>query len=200
MTVPSHAHDVGSGEALRRLYRDHAPALLRYARWFTDDPAAAEDAVQETFLRAWRHLPRLLADGRPLRPWLRQVLRHVLIDVDRATRACPETLHDSLPVEREVDGGYECLLDRSLLDRVLRDLSPAHREVLVETYYRDAPAERVAARLGIPVGTVRSRLYYALRAVRHRLDEPAEAPRTTGNLAHAATLSLPRALAGAGRP
>ena len=160
-----------SGSVLRDLYRDHAPALLRYAQWFTDDRAAAEDAVQETFLRAWRHLPRLLADGRPLRPWLRRVLRHVLIDVDRTARAHRETLHDTLPVERSVDGGYESLLDRSLLDLVLRELSPAHREVLVETYYRDASAERVAARLGVPPGTVRSRLYYALRAVRGRLDE-----------------------------
>ena len=79
---------------------------------------------------------------------------------------------DTLPVERAVDGGYYCLLDRGLLAAVLRDLSPAHREVLVETYYRDAPTERVAARLGIPVGTVRSRLHYALRAVRSRLDAP----------------------------
>ena len=176
-TVLSHPHAAtDSGAALRELYRDHAPALLRYAQWFTDDRAAAEDAVQETFLRAWRHLPRLVNDGRPLRPWLRRVLRHVLIDAGRTARAHRETLHDIVPVEGEVDGGYECLLDRGLLDVVLRDLSPAHREVLVETYYRDAPAERVAARLGVPPGTVRSRLYYALRAVRSRLDELAEAP------------------------
>src|SRR5512133_991095 len=167
---PAHA-TTDSAAALRELYRDHAPALLRYAQWFTDDRAAAEDAVQETFLRAWRHLPRLLDDGRPLRPWLRRVLRHVLIDAGRTARA-----HDIVPVEGEIDGGYECLLDRGLLDVVLRDLSPAHREVLVETYYRDAPAERVAARLGVPPGTVRSRLYSALRAVRSRLDALAAAP------------------------
>src|SRR4051812_30484280 len=130
-----------SGAALREIYRDHAPALLRYAQWFTADRAAAEDAVQETFLRAWRHLPRLLDDGRPLRPWLRRVLRHVMIDTDRQARAHRETLHDDMPAEGEVDGGYECLLDRGLLDVVLRDLSPAHREVLVEIYYRDASAE-----------------------------------------------------------
>ena len=166
--------EAASDEALRTLYRDHARALLRYAQWFTDDPAAAEDAVQETFLRAWRYLPRLRADGRPLRPWLRRVLRHVLIDVDRLARSHRETPHDTLPVEGQVDGGYDVLLDRGVLAAVLRELSPAHREVLVETYYRDAPADRVAARLGIPVGTVRSRLYYALRAVRDRLDVLAE--------------------------
>src|SRR5690348_7895737 len=174
-TVLLHPH-AASDQALRDLYRDHATALLRYARWFCDDPAAAEDAVQETFLRAWRHLPRLVGDGRPLRPWLRRVLRHVLIDAGRTARAHRETLHDIVPVEGEVDGGYESLLDRGLLDVVLRDLSPAHREVLVETYYRDAPTERVAARLGVPVGTVRSRLHYALRAVRDRLDAGQDAP------------------------
>jgi RNA polymerase sigma-70 factor (ECF subfamily) len=174
-TVLPHPRAAASGEALRDLYRDHATALLRYAKWFTDDPAAAEDAVQETFLRAWRHLPRLLADGRPLRPWLRQVLRHVLIDVDRTARAKRETLHDTMPVEGEVDGGYESLLDRGVLAAVLRDLSPAHREVLVQTYYCDAPAEQVAVRLGIPTGTVRSRLHYALRAVRVQLDALADA-------------------------
>ena len=64
-----------------------------------------------------------------------------------------------------------------MLAVVLRDLSPAHREVLVETYYRDAPADRVAARLGVPVGTVRSRLHYALRAVREQLARSPQAPR-----------------------
>jgi RNA polymerase sigma-70 factor, ECF subfamily len=169
-TVLPHPRAATPDEALRALYRDHATALLRYAQWFTDDPAAAEDAVQETFLRAWRHLPRLLADGRPLRPWLRRVLRHIMIDTDRTAWARRETPHDTLPVEGQVDGGYENLLDRGVLAVVLRDLSPAHREVLVETYYRDAPTDRVAARLGIPPGTVRSRLHYALRAVRSQLD------------------------------
>jgi RNA polymerase sigma-70 factor (ECF subfamily) len=172
-TVLLHPH-AASSEALRDLYRDHATALLRYAQWFTDDRAAAEDAVQETFLRAWRHLPRLLADGRPLRPYLRQVLRHVLIDADRSARAKRETLHETMPVEGEVDGGYESLLDRGVLAGVLRELSPAHREVLVEVYYRDGSTERVAARLGVPPGTVRSRLHYALRAVRSRLDDAPE--------------------------
>jgi RNA polymerase sigma-70 factor (ECF subfamily) len=173
----AHSDAAHSDAVLRDLYRDHATALLRYAQWFTDDPAAAEDAVQETFLRAWRHLPRLLADGRPPRPWLRRVLRHVMIDVGRAARAHRETPHDTPPVDGEVDGGFESLLDRAVLGDALRALSPAHREVLVDVYYRDATTERVAARLGVPTGTVRSRLHYALRAVRRQLDVPADVPR-----------------------
>ncbi|MCU1660977.1 MAG: polymerase, sigma-24 subunit, subfamily [Pseudonocardia sp.] len=159
----------GSGDALRALYREHAAALLAYAQHFTDDRPAAEDAVQETFLRAWRHLPRLLADDRPLRPWLRQVLRRVLIDAARAARTHPVSLLDDTLIDREVDGGYDVLLDRGLLARALHQLSPAHQQVLIEIYYHDAPAHRVAAALGIPVGTVRSRLHYALTALRHQL-------------------------------
>jgi RNA polymerase sigma-70 factor (ECF subfamily) len=79
-------------------------------------------------------------------------------------------------MDREVDGGYEDMLDRGMLARALRQLSPAHRQVLVEIYYHDAPAEQVAAELGVPAGTVRSRLYYALRALRRQLTDFTDAP------------------------
>ena len=156
--------------ALRMLYRDHAAALLAYANWFTDDRQAAEDAVQETFLRAWRHLSRLLADGRPLRPWLRQVLRNVLTDAARVASNRPTSPLDDT-AEPEVDGGFENVLDRGLLARALQRLSPDHRRVLLEIYYRDVPAERAATALGVPAGTVRSRHHYALRALRLALAE-----------------------------
>jgi RNA polymerase sigma-70 factor, ECF subfamily len=156
-------------EALRGLYRDHAVALLAFAQRYTRDRMEAEDAVQETFVRAWRHLPDLLADDRPLRPWLRKVLRRVLIDAARVTRVHPVQLTDDPGADRAVDGGYDALVDRSLLAEAIGHLSPAHRQVLVESYYRDMPAERLAAALGIPVGTVRSRLHYALVALRRQL-------------------------------
>jgi RNA polymerase sigma-70 factor (ECF subfamily) len=157
--------------ALRMLYRDHATALLAYATWFTEDRQSAEDAVQETFLRAWRHLSELLADGRPLRPWLRTVLRNVLTDAARVARNRPTSPLVETAVEPEVDGGYDNVLDRGQLARALRRLSPEHRLVLLELYYRDAPAERAATALGIPAGTVRSRHHYALRALRLALGE-----------------------------
>src|SRR4051794_41894866 len=104
-TVPIQAPAGAADHALRVLYRDHATALLRYAQWFTDDPSAAEDAVQETFLRAWRHLPRLLDDGRPLRPWLRQVLRRVLIDPPPGAPAPPGRPPGDAAADRPADRG-----------------------------------------------------------------------------------------------
>jgi RNA polymerase sigma-70 factor, ECF subfamily len=158
----------GDRDAFRSLYRDHAGALLAYAEHVTHDRMAAEDAVQETFLRAWRHLPRLLADERSPRPWLRTVLRRVLIDAARATHDRTTQLDEALAVG-STDGGFDTVLDRDLLATAMARLSPPHHEVLVATYYRDLPAERVAAALGVPVGTVRSRLHYALHALRGQL-------------------------------
>src|ERR1700726_1256287 len=75
--------------ALRQLYSHHAKALHGYVERFCPDSASADDIVQETFIRAWRHLPQLSADDRPLRPWLYRVARNLLIDADRAARSRP---------------------------------------------------------------------------------------------------------------
>jgi RNA polymerase sigma-70 factor, ECF subfamily len=177
MTLTPTRPEAGTDFALRVLYRDHAAALLAYAAWFTDDRSAAEDAVQETFLRAWRHLPRLLSDDRPLRPWLRQVLRHLMTDAARVARSRRLRPLDEV-ADPEVDGGYDSVLDRGQIAAAVRRLSPVHRRVLIELYYRDVSAERAAATLGIPAGTIRSRHHYALRALRQELSGgAADAPR-----------------------
>jgi RNA polymerase sigma-70 factor (ECF subfamily) len=168
------------GDAFRSLYRDHAGALLAYAEHYTHDRMAAEDALQETFLRAWRHLPRLLSDDRPLRPWLRKVLRRILIDVARTSRGRTIRLVEDALFIGATDGGFDAALDRDLLDSAMEHLSSSHREVLRGTYYRDLPADRLAAELGIPVGTVRSRLHYALNALRDQLTVAREAEVRSG--------------------
>jgi RNA polymerase sigma-70 factor (ECF subfamily) len=150
------------------MYNDHAAALLSFAEHFTTRPSA-EDAVQETFLRAWRNLPRLRADPRPVRPWLILVLRRVLIDARRAEVLRPVSVAEVTVLDRAIDGGYDLLVDRCRLDRALERLSDSHRQVVVEVYYRDVSIERVAGELGVPSGTVRSRLHYALHALRRQL-------------------------------
>jgi RNA polymerase sigma-70 factor (ECF subfamily) len=157
-------------DALRALYAQHGAALLAYAERFTNDRGRAEDIVQETFLRAWRHLPRLTRDDRPARPWLFRVARRLLIDAARAAAARPAVPVDDRYVEPAVDGGMDDYLNESVMLDALRRLSPAHRQIVVETFYLGAPTHLTAARLGVPPGTARSRLHYALNQLRRHLE------------------------------
>src|SRR6266513_4637438 len=100
--------------AIRQLYSDHAQALRSYVRRFCPDQASADDIVQETFIRAWRHLPQLSADDRPIRPWLFRVARNLLIDADRAARARPVTVQEQPDEEAGTDPGLDQILDREL--------------------------------------------------------------------------------------
>src|SRR5260221_4180090 len=77
--------------AIRQLYSCHAEALRGYAERFCPDSASADDIVQETFIRAWRHLPQLTADDRPIRPWLCRVARNLLNDASRTAPLQPMT-------------------------------------------------------------------------------------------------------------
>jgi RNA polymerase sigma-70 factor (ECF subfamily) len=157
--------------AIRELYSHHAKALHGYVERFCPDRASADDIVQETLIRAWRHLPQLTADDRPVRPWLFRVARNLLTDADRAARARPVTAPAEPPEVARDDAGLDQILDRQLVTDALQNLSPAHRAVLVETFYHGRTLATVARQLGIPDGTARSRLHYALHALRKQMQE-----------------------------
>src|SRR5437879_5355002 len=165
---------VGTTEdaALRALFDQHAAPLMSYALRLTGgDRGRAEDVVQETLLRAWRH-PEALDETRgPVRSWLFTVARNVAVDAHRARRARPtEVGDDALAVVPAVDE-IEHALDRWLINDALATLSPDHRAVIVETYYRGRSVAEAAATLGVPAGTIKSRTFYALRALRLALEE-----------------------------
>ena len=158
--------------ALRALYEQHAGPLFAYTLRLTGgDRGRAEDIVQETLLRAWRH-PQALDPGRgPVRSWLFTVARNVAVDAHRARRARPSEVGDAaLAVVPAVDE-IEQALDRWLIADAMATLSPEHRAVLVETYYRGRSVAEAATTLGVPAGTVKSRTFYALRALRLALEE-----------------------------
>jgi RNA polymerase sigma-70 factor (ECF subfamily) len=158
--------------ALRTLFDQHAAPLLSYALRLTGgDRGRAEDVVQETLLRAWRH-PEALDEARgPVRSWLFTVARNVAVDAHRARRARPTEVGDeALAVVPAVDE-IEHALDSWLIADAMSALSPEHRTVLVETYYRGRSVAEAASTLGIPPGTVKSRTFYALRALKLALEE-----------------------------
>ena len=157
--------------AIRQLYARHAPALRRYVERFCPDRASADDIVQETFIRAWRHLPQLSSGDFPVRPWLFRVARNLLIDADRAARSRPVTVRPQPAEEGRDDTGLNRVLDQQIVADALHQLSPAHRAVLVETFYQGRTLAKVARQLGIPDSTARSRLHYALQALRRQLED-----------------------------
>jgi RNA polymerase sigma-70 factor, ECF subfamily len=158
---------------LHVLYEEHAEPLLRFVlRLTSGDRQRAEDIVQETLLRAWRNAHKLGAHPQTsLRPWLVTVARRIAIDEYRsATSRAPE-IYDR-DVEDVATGDHtDAVLKQVLITEALRDLSAAHREILVETYLRDRTVTDAAQTLGLPVGTVKSRIYYALRALRATLEQ-----------------------------
>jgi RNA polymerase sigma-70 factor, ECF subfamily len=157
--------------AVRQLYLLHSKALHGYVQRFCPDRTSADDIVQETFIRAWRHLPQLSADDRPIRPWLYRVARNLLTDADRAARSRPITAAAQPAEDARDDARLDQVLDRQLVSDALQHLSPAHRTVLVETFYHGGTLATVASQLGIPHGTARSRLHYALHALRQQLQD-----------------------------
>ncbi len=155
------------------LFHEHGRVLLAYARRLTlGDTQRAEDAVQETLVRAWRHSEAFTEGAGPARAWLMTVLRHVVIDEARARRARPDEVGGEA-VERAPDAhdDIEAALRSWTILEALASLSAEHRAVIVETYYRGSSVAEAASRLGIPPGTVKSRAYYALRALRLALSE-----------------------------
>lgn len=153
---------------VREAYAAHASELYGFAVRSLADPGLAEEAVQETFLRAWRAGERFDPEIGSLRTWLFAILRNVVIDLGRARAARPTVADGS--VEPSVEPFDEALLSWQI-EEAMRRIGEQHRRVLVETYYRGRPYAEVAEGLGIPEGTVKSRVYYGLRALRVVLEE-----------------------------
>jgi RNA polymerase sigma-70 factor (ECF subfamily) len=153
---------------VREAYSAHAGELYGFAMRSLGDSGLAEEAVQETFLRAWRAGKRFDPEIGSLRTWLFAIIRNVVIDLGRARAARPGVAREG--IEPTVEPIEESLLAWQV-EEAMRRIGDQHRRILVETYYRARPYAEVAGELGIPVGTVKSRVYYALRALRIALEE-----------------------------
>jgi RNA polymerase sigma-70 factor, ECF subfamily len=159
---------------VRMLYEEHAGPLLMFVLRLTGgDRQRAEDIVQETLLRAWRNAHRLGAQGQQsLRPWLVTVARRIAIDDHRSASARPtETYDRELESFPSTSDDTDRVLQSMTVSDALRELSQSHREILIETYFRGRTVPEAAEKLNLPLGTAKSRVYYALRALRTALQQ-----------------------------
>ncbi|MET8751191.1 sigma-70 family RNA polymerase sigma factor [Streptomyces sp. NPDC004667] len=158
-------------EALAELQLEHGRALFGFLLGLTaGDAQRAEDLVQETLVRVWQH-PEVLHTGHEsMRPWLFTVARRLAIDARRARLSRPQEVDpdglDQAPSTEDAVAGSVTAID---VRRAVGSLGQEHRDVLLQVYFRDRSVAEAAAELGIPAGTVKSRTYYALRALRKGL-------------------------------
>ncbi|WP_329529476.1 sigma-70 family RNA polymerase sigma factor [Streptomyces sp. NBC_01462] len=160
--------------ALRDLYLEHGPALYSYVlRMLGGDTYRAEDILQETLLRCWNKQNVADGEGMAVRPWMFRVARNLVIDAHRTRMARPLEINgnpwlDDMCAEAD---DIDRMLSSVVVQDALRSLTPAHREALRATIFADRTTQQAAEALGVPQGTVKSRVYYALRSLKSALAE-----------------------------
>ncbi|TIC82000.1 sigma-70 family RNA polymerase sigma factor [Nocardioides sp. GY 10127] len=168
-------------DAVHAAYALHGAEIYRFVLRGLGDAGAAQDVTQETFLKAWRNADRYDPTLASLRVWLFGIARNTMLDHARASRVRPweASLVDPPSVREhapEVEDPSERLVEGWLLEEALRRVAEHHRVAVVETHLRERPYDEVAGELGIPVGTLRSRVFYGLKALRAAMDEMGVAP------------------------
>jgi RNA polymerase sigma-70 factor (ECF subfamily) len=166
-----------TGDALRSLYRTYAGELLGFALGALDDRQTAEEIVQETFTRAWRHADRYDPKRGSVRTWLYQIARNAIIDTRRRSAVRPGLASREPDPDRE-GGGLS--IERAMLGwqvaAALERLSPEHRQVVRLAHVQGLSVREIADACGLPEGTVKSRTWYALRSLRLTLEEMGVSP------------------------
>jgi RNA polymerase sigma-70 factor, ECF subfamily len=157
-------------DAVRAFHAEHAPALLGWARRHSADPSQADEIVQETLVLAWRKQHLYDPSRGSERAWLFGIARNVAVDQHRRRHRHLRSVPTADLPEGTDDSAIERAVETSHVRDALATLSDAHRQVLVETYYRGHTVREAAARIGVPEGTVKSRLHHAMRALRTELE------------------------------
>ena len=172
----------GDQEAFVDLVRLHGDRCFAIAHRILRDVDRAEDALQDALVIAWRDLPSLRDPDR-FGAWLHRVLTNVCIG--QATRERGRIAHlRVMPIEAPVaPDDFLSVADRDELERAFRRLTPDERAILVLHHFVGYPPSEIAELLGVPSGTLRSRLHHAHRAMRAALDAEARATAVGGSTA-----------------
>ncbi len=162
----------GNEEAFASLVDAIGDGLNAVAYRILRDPGLAEDATQQALMTIWRTLPQL-RDPTRFDAWSYRLLVHACFAEGRRSNRWSPNLHLLPGDEPTSAGGFSSVVDRDQLERGFRRLSIDHRAVVVLHHYLDLPLDEVAEALGVPVGTVRSRLQHAMRGLRAALEADA---------------------------
>jgi len=171
----------GDREAFTRLAFELSDRLFAVAHRILRDFDSAGDALQVTLLRIWRDLPTL-RDPSLVEAWAYRVLVRACHDELRRLRRQAPALH-LLAVDGAEDDPAISIADREQLDRAFRTLTVEQRAAIVLQYYRDLTMTEIAEVLQVPIGTVRSRLHYAKRALRAAIEADARPTTRKGRTA-----------------
>jgi RNA polymerase sigma-70 factor, ECF subfamily len=171
----------GDREAFTTLAFELSDRLFAVAHRILRDFDAAGDALQVTLLRIWRDLPGL-READLIEAWSYRILVRACHDQLRRQRR-RATVLDLLPPLATEPGPADAVVDRDQLERAFRRLSTEQRAAVVLQYYRDLTLPEIAEILGVPVGTVRSRLHYAKRAMRAAIEADNRPATQKGRLA-----------------
>jgi len=165
------ASDADCDAFIKDIYDQYGSLLVRYATRLLDgDWHKAEDIFQETAARAWKHARFLGSRNERLRPWLFTVVRNLVIDHYRARRIRPLEL---MPVE-ELDTSSDSTastINSHVVVQALGELNEQQQTVIRLMYFLECSVNQAAEHLGIPPGTVKSRAFYAVRALRKALEK-----------------------------
>ncbi|WP_306839211.1 sigma-70 family RNA polymerase sigma factor [Catenuloplanes nepalensis] len=152
---------------VRHLYDEYGDPLMKFLTRLTSERQHAEDLLQETMLRAWRHSDSLPEGWESRRRWLFTVARRLAIDAARFRRKRPSEVGaldlTRMPADRDE---AEAVVAKHTVRGALPRLSEAHRTVLVALFHQGLSRAELAAALDVPEGTIKSRTHYALRALR----------------------------------
>jgi RNA polymerase sigma-70 factor, ECF subfamily len=166
-----------SAEArLQTLIDEHRAAVFNYACHLTfGDADWAEDVVQETFLRAWRRWEHMTPEHGSVRGWLARVAHNLVMDGYRSARMRLGEVPLDDAAEIALPELTDQVLSAHLVREALRRLPDVHRRALEATFLSDQTTAQAARQLNVPVGTVKSRVFYGLRMLRSVLDITAPA-------------------------
>jgi len=165
-----------TGDAMRTLYRIYGGELYGFTLNALGDRGAAEELVQEVFLRAWRHAGRYDPARAAVRTWLYQIARNAIIDSRRRASVRPGLTHHAYAGETEGGATLEQAMLGWQVAAALERLTPEHRQMIRMAQFRGLTMREIAETTGLPLGTVKSRTWYALRSLRLVLEEMGVTP------------------------